>query len=334
MKNRYMHQIKRPGKKALKRFHAGLSGNDNSSKHRFHGIGILMLVFICFIASMSTFAQQGEFPKRWMSQKTPLRHKIYVDQFQNKGTNTDVDFGQIVTEYFSESHASIFDQEIFVPVQTKDEADVVISGDYVFNNISEVVEKPLMERSTSYASRIPYFEIRVKNSADLTFALHFAYKDGTTATDTIKYEEKSESTEKREVKSQLVLEDEAIKTVERKLFDLIDIYDIDSYWVKMPKVKIKDKEMKAQYKEMKDYLEERKIKELGAFYLKLYEEKKSPEVAQCIGICYELLGNYEKANEYYEEINDFATNIRMKNYLELHDYLREIGVPPHQAVEF
>ncbi|MFW6249052.1 MAG: hypothetical protein ACOC4J_04705, partial [Bacteroidota bacterium] len=201
-----------------------------------------------------------------------------------------------------------------------------LSGEYVYNNNSEVIEKKFLERSTSYASRVPYFEIRVKNSADLNLVFHFTYKDGTSATDTVKHEEFSETSDKGEVKSQVVLEENTLKEVRNTLYHYTNIIDYENYWVKMPKIKIKDKELKSQYKGMSKYLKERKVRELGAFYMKLYEDKQSQELAQCIGICYELIGNYEKAEQYYKGLNDFATNIRMKDQIELDNYIRDLGV--------
>lgn len=322
MKNRY--KIKEylnidSGKHSLLMFNSAV---------RFAGKTILVMLITCFFFQIDAFAQQGECYKRSLKSKTPLRHKIFIGEFENKGTNNDVDFGEIVREKLNEQRHSIFtkDLQIFVPVDSKDEADVIVSGEYVYNNNTEVIEKPFMERSTSYASRIPYFEIRVKNSADLNFVFQFEYKDGTTAFDTLYHEDSSETSDKREIKSQVVLEEETIKTLGRRIWDYKNIVDSEKFWVKMPKVKIKDKEMKSQYKEMRKYVEEKKFKELGAFYKKLYEQKPSDELAQCIGICYEMLGNFEKAQEYYDGASDFAINMRMKDHMELYNYLLEIGM--------
>lgn len=323
-----MNQIKIPVKKIAESEHKDHHDAKGMSKGYASGRGIIILAMLCLFSIIPSLAQQGEFSKRSLKNETPLRHKIFIDQFENKGTNSDVDFGQLVNDYFAETRGSYLSKEtkLFVSVEDKKEADVVISGEYVYNNNSEVIEKPLMERSTAYASQIPYYEIRVKNSADLNLVFHFHYKDGTSATDTVYYQEASETSEKKEVKSQAELEDNSISNVERRLYRYTNIIDYDRYWVKMPKVKIKDKELKSQYKEMSKYLKEKKVKELGAFYLKLYENKQSDELAQCIGICYELIGNFEKAEKYYEGLNDFATNIRMKDNLELQNYIRELGV--------
>ncbi|MFW6352641.1 MAG: hypothetical protein ACOC2E_09650 [Bacteroidota bacterium] len=328
MKNRHKKQIKVLVQKPEETLKACDQNSNNASRGYASGRGIIILTFLCLFTATLSFAQQGEFSKWSLQRETPLRHKIFVDKFENKGSNNDVDFGQVVKDYLSEPKDTYLskDTKIFVPAQNKQEADVVVSGEYVYNNNSEVIEKSFLERSTSYASRVPYFEIRVKNSADLNLVFHFNYKDGTSATDTLIHEEFSETSDKGELKSQVVLEENTLKEVRNRLFTYTDITDYDRYWVKMPKIKIKDKELKSQYKEMSKYLKEGKVKELGAFYLKLYEEKQSQELAQCIGICYDLIGNYEKAEQYYEGLNDFATNIRMKDQLELDNYIRELGV--------
>lgn len=153
----------------------------------------------------------------------------------------------------------------------------------------------------------------------------FKYSDGNVVTDTAYKEFVSEKKDGKGLVSLDAQKGKTRKFLERELSDLTKVVGVDLIWYKFPKVKVKDKALKTEYKGAKDLLKENKIKELGKLYKKIYETTQAKEAAKCIAMCYEILGNYPKAEEYHQKMPDFATKTRMKQNMEVFNYLKEMG---------
>ena len=67
----------------------------------------------------------------------------------------------------------------------------------------------------------------------------------------------------------------------------------------------------------KDLLKKGEYEKAGVLCKKVNDAVNSPETSAMVGICYELVGNYPKANEYYKPFNDFHVKTRMKKSMKL-----------------
>jgi len=264
---------------------------------------------------------------------------MHLKTFINKGKTCNLDIQKILDEKFAQPYGDYgsgnkktrnvnawSQQNFFVPVKDQAEADVIISGTYNYNKETVVEEKILKEKSNNFASRIPYSETRTTNKVELSVIINFKYKDNSSTTDTINLSYNSEGGKANIFESPDELEQKCIKSFRSNITKYFKIIKCDDLWYKFTKIKIKDKALKEEFKNARELLDTKKVKELGALYKKIYNLKKTKEVAHCIGMCYELLGNYPKAQEYYKQMPDFATKVRMKNQLKVFKYLQELNM--------
>lgn len=298
----------------------------------------LLGAMLFFVSAL--FGQQAEFYRFKLKNESPLRHKIYVEPFVNKGNNNDIDVNKIVTERFSTpfSYSIKGDkktrnvnawshQKRFVPVDNPNDADVIISGTYLYNKGTETKEKLYKEKSGAYACHIPFSEPLTSNRSELTAIFKFQYKDNTSVTDTIHILNESQGGTGKVFKSVAELEEKSKSYFKSRMFrKYIGVVSMDDQWYKFKKIKIKDKALKEEFKSANQLIKEGKIKELGALYKKIYKVNPSKEVAHCIGMCYELLGNYPKALEYYKQLPDFIVKVRMKEQMKVFNYLQKMGM--------
>ena len=102
---------------------------------------------------------------------------------------------------------------------------------------------------------------------------------------------------------------------------LFRFYSADYVWYKFQKVKTKDKTLKEELKGASDMLAAGEIYKLGSLYKRIYEaDKTNKSAAFNLAMCYELIGNYPKAQEYYSVMPDFHANVRMKENNLLSNY--------------
>ncbi len=286
-------------------------------------------------------AQQGMFYQFKFKNETKLKgHKIYYENLTNNGDNMQINVNKILQKQLSflfNTYAGISkkkiqnyiswtrDYPLFEKVNTATEADVVVGGHYIIKTYVDIEEKLAYERQTNIGGAIPYYEIRQTNTAEIHLVISYTYKDQSIYYDTIDIVKAYERKPKTKYVSLEQLLEKCQNTLSVKSSELFRFYTIDHIWYKFPKVKSKDKALKQELKDAGDLLASGEIYKLGNLYKRIYEADNSNKTAAfCLAICYELIGNYPKAEEYYAIMPNFHAKIRMKENRVLYNYLISI----------
>ncbi len=102
------------------------------------------------------------------------------------------------------------------------------------------------------------------------------------------------------------------------------------YEYNFPKIKPKNKEYKKEFREykrnLKDLAKKGKLKEMHTLYLEIQQKEDSPEVNESLGMCYEILGNYTKAKEYYDKCGNAQRNIGLVKQVGIQSKLKDLGI--------
>lgn len=294
---------------------------------------ILLLLILVFPGTL--FAQKGEFYIASLKQNTLLKGpEIFFEPLENRGSTPFVDVNQRLQELVDERTKLPVESKagnrlvlggLFAKAAEKESAAVVISGYYQAESGSTRDEHALFETGANMGSPIPYFEWRTTNHATLLVMLTFTYADGTMKQDSLWIEEGSLQRAGRKLISVKELEEIVAKQFKNAYYYQFNFIDLEERWLDFPSVKVKDKALKAEYKEAKDLIKSYEIVKLGRLYKKLYEAENTDEAAIGLGLCYEILGNYPAAAELFEGRADFHIKARLKKEMALYDYLKEIG---------
>jgi len=297
------------------------------------GKGIILLLLLGFSGTL--FAQKEEFSIAGLKNKTLLKGPtIFFEALENRGSQEFVGVNERLQELVDKRTEAISDNpnrnrlvlgDLFTKAADKESAAVVISGYYQAGSGSDRNELALFETGANMGNPIPYFEWRITNRATLEVVLTFSYADGSMEQDSLWIDESSEQRAGRKLKSVKDLEKTVASRFENAYYDLFNFIGMESRWLDFPSVKVKDKALKAEYKEARDLIKSHDIVKLGRLYKKLYEAENTDEAAVGLGICYEILGNYPAAALLFEGRSDFHIKARLKKEIALYDYLVEIG---------
>lgn len=258
-------------------------------------------------------------------------YNIYFDTFTNQG---DAEFdacAEALKESFSKGYGggSGWSQEIYNIVDLKGDADIIVSGSYLFSpeEIMEVDEKLKTESGTQFPLKYTVNSYRQINRVDFTLELSVSDKEGNKI-ESFQLKDSLISKAKSEVRLPRIrytLDELKAKLLERTPGYMHGKYCIftSEVWVKFLKLKVKDKALKEEYKLVKDYLNNQDYIEAGKIFKKIYESQKAPEAAFNTAMCYEFAGDFSKAEEYYKIKFDFPSKLRMKENMKVWDSLPE-----------
>ncbi|NOR87117.1 MAG: hypothetical protein GQ527_05860 [Bacteroidales bacterium] len=298
------------------------------------------IIFSAFIIiALSLNAQQSNYYSYTLKHTTPLKAKICYQGLKNIGEISDTDIDAFISKkitdlandtYTGSKKAKSANVWLIKPTlsltDNESEADVVISGTYKVSKGTISEEKFMYETSSNYTSPIPYFDLQTTNKVEIEIIFNYLYKDKSTLIDTMLVSKEDMRKPRKKFKSIEELEESCQKSLKLALYKKFDFIDRKATNYKLPKVKVKDKALKAEYKTAGDLLKSGDIMKLGSIYQRIYDTEPSKEAAYCLGVCYELIGNFPKAQELYNQMPDFHTKVRIKNSRKLYDYLLEIGV--------
>lgn len=300
----------------------------------------LVLLLSSFL-SFQVLAQSIEYYQFKLNKETKIRgSKIFYEGLKNKGEESQIDVSKIAMNYLEfyfytysgvkkkkiQNHISWMTNQRFEKAKDKASADVIVGGYYIIKTGANVEEKVFYERAQNVGGSIPYYEIRQTNRAEVTAVISYTYKDKSVAYDTINCAFEYERKPKTKYKSIDDLLAKCEKELGNKFSNTFNFYSYKDVWYNFKSVKTKDKGLKAELKTVKDLLNNGKIKEAGSIYLKVYEfDHKNLAAAFNVAQCYELIGNYPKANEFYLISPDFHAKVRMKSNMKLFNYLKSIG---------
>ncbi|MCD4773221.1 MAG: hypothetical protein K8R41_07565 [Bacteroidales bacterium] len=263
-------------------------------------------------------------------------NKIFIHDMENKGEKISHDiaakFSKKMNNILNVNRVSNIADKIYNPwlkqfpfyiVEKENDADVVIKSDYSFFTNQDIVTEKIKEKyGSAFQNRLMYSEHVITNQVIFNVN-YYIYKDGVEI-DAVHFSDTitSNSLGRKPLKSIDILVD--------KLAKYYSVSDFKPYYEKVnyifKKVKFNgDKELKAQLKTCKDLLKAGKISEAGAIYKKVFETGGVKEAAFNTGLCYELIGNYEKALVYLKKAPDIFAKKRMEKQIDTYNYLKSIG---------
>ena len=217
-------------------------------------------------------------------------------------------------------------------VADESQADYTISGEYDYNSGITIGESLYFE--TLGKIRLPYFISTKENRADLELIFTFDYKDDSpNRKDTLCVHKKSISIPGNKFYRVEQLEAQLEGAIRTKINNYKELINGKEVQINFPKVKIKDKGLKAEYATINKLLKDGEYEKAGSIVKKVYEANKTPELSQALGICYELVGNYPQATEYYKALPDFHIRARMKKNMALLEQATAMGYVP-EFIEF
>lgn len=300
-----------------------------------------IIVITLVVSAFSLSAQEGYFYQFKKKSDTKVKgSKIYYKNLENKGENQSINVNEIIKSnldfYFKtwsgnakkkvQNHISWTTNPLFEKADKEEEADVIISGNYEITTDVSIKEKLFYERKQSVGGAIPYYEIRQTNMASVEIVISYTYRDKSVVYDTISIVNKYERKPNTKYQSIEQLLTKCDKTLNLKVYNTFAFYTTEKIYYKFLKVKTSYKELKVELKEVNTMLSNGEIEKLGKLYQRIYESDKSnKDAAFNVAICYELIGNYPKAEEYYAINPDFHAKARMRTNRILFDYLKEIG---------
>jgi len=218
---------------------------------------------------------------------------------------------------------------------TENEADAkyIISGDYGFstNYVKSYNEKSGAESSDSLP--FVYYEFVEKSTGKV--AGNVVVTDVETGNEVTKIPFNKELTDE----DKKIMQHASVKTPTSFIPELSNYFTNAfkyqfsavkaSYEYDFPKIKPENKDLRKafrQYKrDLKDLADAGKLNELYAMYLEIQQKEDSPEVNECIGMCYEMLGNYSKAKSYYDKCDNSESKNRIVEQINVQNQLKALG---------
>lgn len=222
---------------------------------------------------------------------------------------------------------------LYSTTDNKEEAKYIISGDYSFTTryMKSYNEKTGAERADSLP--FVYYEFVEKSTANVVG--NVIITDTETGNEVTKIPFSKELTDE----DKKIMRHASVKTPESFIPDLSTYftnafrYSLNaikiSYEYDFPKIKPDEKGLRKafrQYKrDLKDLADEGKLKEMYTMYLEIQQKEDSPEVNECLGICYEILGNYSKAKAFYDKCDNSESKNRIVEQINVQNQLKALG---------
>lgn len=222
---------------------------------------------------------------------------------------------------------------LYTTTDNKDEANYVISGSY---SITTDQSKSYNEKNAAETKdSIPYvyYEYTAKSSATITGNVLITDTESGNEVVNIPYTKELSDEDKK------VMQHASVKSPDTFVGTLSD-YFVQAFRYKFsavkatfkydfPKIKPDNKDLRKEFrqykKDLKDLADEKKLNELYSMYVEIQQKEDSPEVNECIGMCYEILGNYTQAKSYYEKSNSMASKQRISEQINTQNQLRGLG---------
>ncbi|MBI9035257.1 MAG: hypothetical protein JEZ03_12370 [Bacteroidales bacterium] len=306
---------------------------------------IMLLSLFVLVGVNSIQAQRAEFPNYTLEKPSKLRAgKIFFKELKNMGNLDTVDINKkvkkvlearlhpLVSKEWAAGEGKVYNswyqQQWFEKTNNPKDAAVQISGSYRVDAQTEVNQNLFYETASSLANPIPYFDVRPINRVNAEVIITYTYADKTKDADTLRYFDESEGRKGYKIRSLAKMVSQSMKSLNHDISSSFNYVDYHQEVYLLEKVKIKDKALKDEYKQIKDLWKEKKVFEAANLFKRIYEKEQNKEAAYNLGMCYELIGNLEQADEYYSLLPNFHTKTRMKAHWEFFNYLKEIGVEP------
>lgn len=222
---------------------------------------------------------------------------------------------------------------LYTTTDNIDEANYVISGNYSF---STQFEKSYNEKSgVESRDSLPFVYYEFQEMSFATVVGNVIIKDAKTDSEiaNIPFNKELKDEDKKIMKHASVKEPSSFIPKLSDYFVQAFRYRFSAvkatYKYEFPKIKPEDKEFKKEFREykrnLKDLADEGKLKDMFTMYLEIHQKEDSPEVNESIGMCYEILGNYTKAKEYYDKCDNAESKNRLNEQIAVQNKLKELG---------
>ena len=285
--------------------------------------------------------------------------KVYVKPLDNTGTK-GADFGakystalsNLINKNNSSSgkikgvYNSWYTNRLYSVVNSESEANYIIAGNYLI--IASSNHQATEIKETTKSNKIPYYFYEHRNTAVANLQATLIVKDASSSTviKTIPFSDKKSKNKTRYIHDDGPLNaDRYIDVIAKKTIRgysgiFTPIYVSKKYSFKKVKANKKSmekadfkatkKDLKTKQKALKVLAEQGKIKDMGAAYLKFAamgdKIKNMDKVNTNIAYCYELIGNYTKANDYYSKVNDKKSLEQLTKLIEVQQMMKKMGI--------
>ncbi|OIP02390.1 MAG: hypothetical protein AUJ97_06030 [Bacteroidetes bacterium CG2_30_32_10] len=309
----------------------------------------IKLIIVAIIISSNAVAQKMES----YTYKMPVNifeggGKVSVKNFTNNGTEV-ASFGSDIAESIlkalkNEGIGKVSDVKLYNPWLTtklyeivETDADFVISGDYKFTSAStdSYEEKWIAETSETVAKKLPicYYNYTASSNAVLEGKLTITKKDGKSLGSISINNNKSKSQTLTMQKPSIpgvasFYKEMSNEAITKCALAFSPTLVVEKY--KFENIKSKNKELKGDIndmeKQIKNLLKSGEINAAGKKYLEIAAKEETEETNINIGICYEIIGNFTKAKEYYLKAADKSSINRINDMIAIRDQLSKLGI--------
>jgi len=272
---------------------------------------------------------------------------IYVDGFVNEGQGFDnlKDIVKNGLKYaYSNDHYGISDAEtkfrynpwaktdLYTITDDKEKAQAIFTGKYKAAGDENSSDKLVATKEQQgFYYQIPYSYYEYSASANLAYtgSMDVFKKDLNKVVYTIPLEKNDQFEKKATYKkpnspglngiSNSVAQKIQTEVIAQFVPSLVAVtYEFE-------KIKEKDKTFKEDIKNARKLIKDDNIKEAGALYKKIYDGTNDVNAALNTAMCYEMIGNYTKAKEYYEKTGNQKNVDRIIQLIAVRDLYIKLG---------
>jgi tetratricopeptide (TPR) repeat protein len=223
---------------------------------------------------------------------------------------------------------------LYTTTDNKDEAKYVISGGYTITTDQSKSYNEKNAAETKDSIPYVYYEFTAKSSANITGNVIITDTETGAEVANVPYSKELSDEDKKVMQHASVKSPDSFVSTLSDYFVQAFRYRFSAvkatYKYDFPKIKPEDKELRKDFRkyrgDLKDLAKEGKLKELYSMYLEIQQKEDSPEVNECIGMCYEILGNYTQAKSYYDKSNSMDSKSRIAEQMNVQKQLRDLGI--------
>jgi tetratricopeptide (TPR) repeat protein len=319
-----------------------------------HIIIILSVVIALFIISNANAQKMDSYvlvmPPVYFGEGSP----VYIKPLTNLKDSTNNAFGKEYANTLKNvfNNAAIgkksgvkmfnpwYTTKIYDLTENEADAKYVISGEYSTHTAASASYKEHItaETSSSNNPKIPFvfYEFESKTSGSVNGKLTLYQRSSDQIVKEYPFE-KSNSDSKSQymesVKSEsmfTLLSKSEEQAIDQHILAFSPYYSVYTYNFEKIKSDDKDynKELRKQRKDLKDYADAGQLDKLALAYIEMLgKDLKNPEdLYYNLGMCYEMLGNFTKAKEYYDKSTNSDVIKRIDILLQYKEIYEKLGI--------
>lgn len=307
-------------------------------------------LIICLIFSISGFSQKFnaytlELPNYILKKGGPIYVSELTDISETEiGNSLSTSFQSamihgiqaegLATNHNIKDFNPWFITNLYSTTDSIDKANYVITGEYNFttNHTKSYTEETGVETTDSLP--FVYYKFNEKSTATVSGKIIITDSETGNEIATIPYSTEKIDEDTKTMKQASVKD--PMSFISALTNDFTHNYRYQLSAVKLvreyefPKIKAENKDLKKEFRQnrrdLKDMADEQKLKDMFSKYIEIQQKEDSPEVNECIGMCYEILGNYSKAKTYYETAKSQESLNRINKQINIKNTLSNLGI--------